>query len=321
MDEFSAHGAQDGSVGTDEGVGFGTDSQVADNAHGVGVAAAGCNDDFNARCVGGVESGAIARAYLAFAVEEGAVDVDGNEAGEGHCPSGYRSLFGGYRRARGFPSIAWKLMPKIAFLECARCGHKVSADVPQTLCPVDAGSLYVRYDMEELRADGAERAACGAGGMVGSEPGDVALSRGAARRRAGDSGRGMDAHGAVQALSGVVDQGRRCESDRNLQGAGAGTCRDDGAAVWLAASGGALGGQCGGRSGGLCGGCGASRPTSLCRRMCRWRIIWRASCMGPIFHMIDGLISDCARLVSEEIKRQKEARYPQRRMLGSTSLP
>ena len=42
-------------------------------------------------------------------------------------------------------------MPKIAFLECARCGHHVSADTPQTLCPLDAGTLYVRYDMDELR--------------------------------------------------------------------------------------------------------------------------------------------------------------------------
>lgn len=42
-------------------------------------------------------------------------------------------------------------MPQIAFLECARCGHHVSAETPQTLCPIDAGSLYVRYDMDALR--------------------------------------------------------------------------------------------------------------------------------------------------------------------------
>ncbi len=42
-------------------------------------------------------------------------------------------------------------MPKIAFLECARCGNQVSAEVPQTLCPLDAGSLYVRYDMVALK--------------------------------------------------------------------------------------------------------------------------------------------------------------------------
>ncbi len=42
-------------------------------------------------------------------------------------------------------------MPQIAFLECSRCHHRVSAETPQTLCPVDAGALYVRYDMDELR--------------------------------------------------------------------------------------------------------------------------------------------------------------------------
>lgn len=42
-------------------------------------------------------------------------------------------------------------MAKIAFLECVRCGNRVSADVPHTLCPLDAGSLYVRYDMDALR--------------------------------------------------------------------------------------------------------------------------------------------------------------------------
>ena len=42
-------------------------------------------------------------------------------------------------------------MPQIAFLECSRCGHHVSADTPQTLCPVDAGVLYVRYDMDALK--------------------------------------------------------------------------------------------------------------------------------------------------------------------------
>src|ERR1700721_2615820 len=42
-------------------------------------------------------------------------------------------------------------MSAIAYLECARCHHHVSAETPQTLCPIDAGSLYVRYDMEALK--------------------------------------------------------------------------------------------------------------------------------------------------------------------------
>jgi threonine synthase len=42
-------------------------------------------------------------------------------------------------------------MPAIAYLECSRCQNHVSADTPQTLCPKCAGSLYVRYDMEQLK--------------------------------------------------------------------------------------------------------------------------------------------------------------------------
>jgi threonine synthase len=42
-------------------------------------------------------------------------------------------------------------MPAIAYLECSRCHRKISADTPQTLCPIDAGSLYVRYDMGALK--------------------------------------------------------------------------------------------------------------------------------------------------------------------------
>lgn len=42
-------------------------------------------------------------------------------------------------------------MPQIAFLECSRCHYHLSADRPQTLCTVCAGSLYVRYDLEALK--------------------------------------------------------------------------------------------------------------------------------------------------------------------------
>ncbi|HEX2918109.1 MAG TPA: pyridoxal-phosphate dependent enzyme, partial [Edaphobacter sp.] len=42
-------------------------------------------------------------------------------------------------------------MPSIAFLECSRCHNHVSADTPQTVCPACAGSLYVRYDMDQLK--------------------------------------------------------------------------------------------------------------------------------------------------------------------------
>ncbi|QNI36518.1 threonine synthase [Edaphobacter albus] len=42
-------------------------------------------------------------------------------------------------------------MPRIAYLECSRCHNHVSAETPQTVCPACTGSLYVRYDMNELK--------------------------------------------------------------------------------------------------------------------------------------------------------------------------
>lgn len=41
-------------------------------------------------------------------------------------------------------------MPTIAKLECSRCKKSVSAETPQTLCPACSGSLYVRYDLKPL---------------------------------------------------------------------------------------------------------------------------------------------------------------------------
>ena len=42
-------------------------------------------------------------------------------------------------------------MPKIAYLESVRSHNRISADTPQTLDPATAESLYVRYDMDELK--------------------------------------------------------------------------------------------------------------------------------------------------------------------------
>src|SRR5271163_1199851 len=41
-------------------------------------------------------------------------------------------------------------MPPINNLECSRCQATVSAATPQTLCPQCKGSLYVRYDLQSL---------------------------------------------------------------------------------------------------------------------------------------------------------------------------
>jgi threonine synthase len=42
-------------------------------------------------------------------------------------------------------------MPKIKHLECSRCHATVSADEPRTVCPACAGALYVRYDLAAAR--------------------------------------------------------------------------------------------------------------------------------------------------------------------------
>jgi threonine synthase len=56
------------------------------------------------------------------------------------------------------PSIIFIRMPTIKNLECSRCQETLSAETPQTLCPKCKGSLYVRYDLQPLRGVGARDA-------------------------------------------------------------------------------------------------------------------------------------------------------------------
>jgi threonine synthase len=42
-------------------------------------------------------------------------------------------------------------MAKIAYLECSKCGEQISGAQPQTICPKDGGSLYVRFDLAALK--------------------------------------------------------------------------------------------------------------------------------------------------------------------------
>jgi threonine synthase len=37
--------------------------------------------------------------------------------------------------------------------ECTKCGAHIDADHPQTVCPIDGGVLYVRYNLENLKND------------------------------------------------------------------------------------------------------------------------------------------------------------------------
>jgi threonine synthase len=42
-------------------------------------------------------------------------------------------------------------LARIAYLECTKCGVQMSTEEPQTVCPEDGGVLYVRYDLAELK--------------------------------------------------------------------------------------------------------------------------------------------------------------------------
>ena len=42
-------------------------------------------------------------------------------------------------------------MAKILYFECSKCGEKLTADVACNVCPKDGGPLYVRYDLAAVR--------------------------------------------------------------------------------------------------------------------------------------------------------------------------
>ena len=42
-------------------------------------------------------------------------------------------------------------MSRVAYLECTKCGANLSPDQPQNVCPKDGGILFARYDLESLK--------------------------------------------------------------------------------------------------------------------------------------------------------------------------
>jgi threonine synthase len=69
-------------------------------------------------------------------------------------------------------------MAEIAYLECSKCGERLSGAAPQNVCPKDGGSLYVRYDLARIKKqvtrDSVERGPASmwryAGVLPGSDP-------------------------------------------------------------------------------------------------------------------------------------------------------
>lgn len=197
-------------------------------------------------------------------------------------------------------------MPTIAYLECAKCGNKVSAETPQTLCPVDAGSLYVRYDMEALKKnakrEGPAKLAAASHTSLGMwryadvlpDVAPVTLGEGwtpmlASRRHAGlfvkEEGANPTGTFKARGLGMAVTMAKKYGL-RHLAVPSAGNAAGALAAYAAAA--------------GIAAHIFMPQDVPFANYL-------EGVVYGADVTMVDGLISDCARLVGEKIKAQKES--------------
>lgn len=200
-------------------------------------------------------------------------------------------------------------MPKIAYLESVRSHNRLSADTPQTLDPATAESLYVRYDMDELkrnakRENPAKYAAASARSLgmwrysdVLPDVVPVTLGEGWTPmipskrypglyiKEEGNNPTGsFKARGLAMAVTMAKHYGLQhlaVPSAGNAAGALAAYAAVAGITAHL------------------------YMPQDVPFANYMEGIIY-----GADVHMVDGLISDCARMVGEEIKAQKAANLP-----------
>ena len=200
-------------------------------------------------------------------------------------------------------------MPQIAYLESVQSHNRLSADTPQTLDPATAESLYVRYDMDELRRtahrDSPAKYAAASPASLGMwrykdvlpAVTPVTLGEGwtpmmRSKRHPGlyikEEGNNptgsFKARGLAMAVTMAKHYGLKhlaVPSAGNAAGALAAYCAAAGITAHL------------------------YMPQDVPFANYLEGIIYAAD-----VHMVDGLISDCARMVGEEIKRQKAANTP-----------
>ncbi len=201
-------------------------------------------------------------------------------------------------------------MPAIAYLECARCHHRVSADTPQTLCPIDAGSLYVRYDMEALKKTARRE-----------RPAEIAAAANAAGKTSAGMWRYADVLPDVEPVSlgegwtSMIASQRYAGLFVKEEGAnptGTFKARGLGLAVTMAKQYGLrhLAVPSAGNAAGALAAYAAA--AGIAAHIFMPQDVPLANYLEGIVYgadvtMVDGLISDCARMVGERIKAQKEA--------------
>ena len=208
-------------------------------------------------------------------------------------------------------------MPAIASLECSRCHHHVSAKTPQTVCPLCAGSLYVRYDMAKLKRTAKREEV-------------------AARTAASETSLGMWRYASVLPDAAPVTLGEGWTpmlrskrypalfvKEEGANPTGTFKARGLGLAVTMARHYGLkhLAVPSAGNAAGALAAYAAAAGIQAHLFMPKdvpFANYLEGVVYGADVTLVDGLISDCARMVGERIKAQKEATRP-RAKSGSTS--
>jgi threonine synthase len=185
-------------------------------------------------------------------------------------------------------------MALITSLECARCHHHIAPEIfqttPQTLCPLCAGSLYVRYDLEPLKGT-ARRDTIAA--RAAASPASLGMWRYADLLPTGTPDKPVVPVTLGEGWTPMLKSKRYPGLFLKEEGANpTGTFKARGLsmAVTMARHYGLqhLAVPSAGNAAGALAG----------------------TVYGAEVHMIDGLISDCGRLVGEQIKAQKEVNTP-----------
>ena len=206
-------------------------------------------------------------------------------------------------------------MPAIASLECSRCHHHIAADTPQTLCPLCAGSLYVRYDMDNLKRT-AKRDDIAASAAAG--PASLGMWRYASVLPSGAPDNPITPVTLGEGWTPMLHSKRYPGLYLKEEGAnptGTFKARGLGLAVTMAKHYGLqhLAVPSAGNAAGALAAYAAAadiRAHIFMPQDVPFANYLEGIVYGADVTMVDGLISDCARMVGEKIKAQKEANTP-----------
>ena len=206
-------------------------------------------------------------------------------------------------------------MARISYLECTKCGQHISADTPQTLCPLCAGSLYVRYDMDNLKRT-AKRDDIAASAAAG--PASLGMWRYASVLPSGAPDNPITPVTLGEGWTPMLHSKRYpglCIKEEGANPTGTFKARGLGLAVTMAKHYGLqhLAVPSAGNAAGALAAYAAAadiRAHIFMPQDVPFANYLEGIVYGADVTMIDGLISDCARMVGEKIKAQKEANTP-----------